>query len=66
MFTRYAVLGDFEIEISSIVRTNKFFFLLGAWQSKEGFIPLTLSLPEKQHLIKCQQASTGFLPRLKS
>ena len=65
MFTRYAVLGDFEIEISSIVRTNKFFWG-GAWQSKEGFIPLTLSLPEKQHLIKCQQVSTGFLPRLKS
>ena len=42
MFTRYANLGEFEIEISSIVRTNRFFFLLGAWQSKEGFIPLTL------------------------
>ena len=66
MFTRDAVLGDFEIEISSIIRTNRFFFLLGAWQSKEGFIPLTLSLPEKQHLIQCQQVSTGLLSRLKS
>ena len=26
MFTRYAVLGDFEIEISSIVRTKQFSF----------------------------------------
>ena len=26
MFTRYAVLDDFEIEISSIVRTKQFSF----------------------------------------
>ena len=26
MFTKYAVLGDFEIEITSIVRTNRVFF----------------------------------------
>ena len=66
MFTRYAVLGDFEIEISSIVRTNRFFFLFRAWQSKKGFMPFTPGLPEKQHLIKCQKVLTGFLPRLKS
>ena len=40
--------------------------LFPAWYSTEGFIPLTPSLPEKQHLIKCQQVSTGFLPRLKN
>ena len=47
MFTKYAVLGDFEIEISGIVRTNRFFFLFREWQSQEGLIPLTLSLSEK-------------------
>ena len=40
--------------------------LFWAWYSKEGFIPLTPSLPEKQHLINCQQVSTGFLPGLKN
>ena len=66
MFTRYAVLGDFEIEISSIVRTNRVLFFFRAWQSKGGLIPLTPSLPEKQHLIKCKPVSTGFLSRLKN
>ena len=40
--------------------------LFPAGYSTEGFIPLTPSLPEKQNLIKCQQVSTGFLPRLKT
>ena len=67
MFTKYAVLGDFEIEISIIVRTKRgFFFLFRAWQSQEGLIPLTPSVSEKQHLIKSQQVSTVFLPRLKT
>ena len=59
-------MGDFEIEISSIVRTNKVLFFFRAWQSKGGLIPLTPSLPEKQHLIKCKPVSTGFLSRLKN
>ena len=66
MITKYAVLGEFEIEITSIVRTNRVFFLFRAWQSKKGLIPLTPSLAEKQHLIKSQQVSTVFLPRLKT
>ena len=61
MFTKYAVLGDFEIEISSIVRTNRVSFLFRAWQSQEDLIPLTPSVSEKQHLIKSQQLSTVFL-----
>ena len=67
MLTRHAVLGDLEIEISSILRTNRLFSFFGRGSPcKEGLIPLTPSLPEKQHLIKCQQVSTGFLPRLKN
>ena len=61
MFTKYAVLGDFEIEISSMVRTNRVLFVFRAWQSQEGLIPLTPSVSEKQHLIKSQQVSTVFL-----
>ena len=46
MFTRYAVLGDFEIEISSIVRTNQFSFSFSGVAVQEGLIPLTPSLPK--------------------
>ena len=42
MFTKYAVLGDFEIEISSIVRTNTVSFLFRAWQSQEGKITVNV------------------------
>ena len=60
MFPEVYVLDNFEIEISSLVRTKSFFFLFRAWRSKEGFIPLTISLSEKQHLIKCHWCQRAF------
>ena len=51
-------------KISLLPKFKKLLFPV--WYSTEGFIPLTPSLPEKQHLIKCQPVSTGFLLRLKS